>query len=193
MKINVSGKHLDVGDALQSHIETHLNDIVEKFFGHGIDASIVLSHAPHHKFKAEILVNIGHGIRIRGKGECGEAYSAADKAIERITTQLKKYKNRLKNHHLSQSEKNAQDIMAQSYTISGEDSHDNDNDNKEDAQPLVIAEEATYVPELTVKEAVMRLDLEDCQTMMFINKAHGKLNAVYKRIDGNIGWIDPKL
>jgi ribosomal subunit interface protein len=190
MKILVSGKQLDIGDAFRSHVEETLNTVVDKYFGNALDGHVVLSREAH-LFRADIAVHVGRNILVQGHGEADEPYPAFENAAERVGKRLRRYKRRLRDHHkrLSQgSEQGA--IEAQQYILAAE--RDRDEEPKDGDKPVVIAELTTPIDTLTVSEAVMRLDLADIPAMMFRNSAHGGLNLVYRRPDGNIGWIDPR-
>lgn len=187
METSVKGKNMDVGEALSTHVEDHLSPAVSKYFNQAIDASVTFSR-DQHQFRADISVHPGpRGLTIQGKGEGGDAYVAFDSALERISKQLRRYKRRLTDHHKGASL--ADDYLeAQQYII---ESEQDDVEVEPDGQPAIIAEMATQIATLTVSEAVMRMDLADAPIVMFRNSANGSMNVVYKRNDGNVGWIDP--
>ena len=187
MDISVKGKNLDVGDALRSHATDNLTDVVEKYFNHAIDATITFSREGND-FKADISVHPGpRGLVVQSASAGAEAYGAFDGALERVATQLRRYKRRLSSHH--QKVRAGEDLLpAQQYVIQPETS---DEEPAEDQPQMIIAEMETPIAALSVSEAVMRLDLADAPVVMFKNSAHGGLNVVYRRADGNIGWIDP--
>ncbi len=177
---------MDVGDALRGHATDHLSDAVTKYFARAIEASVTFTPEAHRKVRADISVHPGRGLVVQGGAEADDAYAAFDGALNRIAKQLRRYKRRLKNHHKSSDERDV--LSAQQYVLAVEDHED---EAAEDASPAVIAEMQTEISNLTVSEAVMRLDLADAPVLMFINRAHGGLNVIYRRPDGNIGWIDP--
>ena len=182
MQLSVKGKQIDVGDALRQHVETQLGEIVGKFFGDSLEASVTFSREAH-LFRADITVHAGRGITVQSNGSAAEPYPAFDQAAERIAERLRRHKNRLKKHH--QDTTPAEDTMAQSFVLDAMQP-DVESDN-----PVVVAEMTTPIEMLTVSEAVMRLDLGDLPALMFRNRAHGKLNMIYRRTDGHIGWVDP--
>jgi len=185
MKLSVKGKQIDVGDALRQHVETQLGEIVGKFFGDSLDASVTFSREAH-MFRADITVHAGRGIVLQSNGMAAEPYPAFDQAGERIAERLRRHKNRLKKHHAEPTGEVA--LMAQAFVLGAElsDASDAGADN-----PLVIAEMTAPIDMLTVSQAVMRLDLGELPALMFRNRAHGRLNMIYRRVDGNIGWVDP--
>ena len=187
MDISVKGKNLDVGDALRTHATDNLTDVVEKYFNHAIDATVTFSREGGD-FKADISVHPGpRGLVVQSTKADAEAYGAFDGALERVATQLRRYKRRLSSHH--QKARAGEDVLpAQQYVIQPETS---DEEPLDDAPPVIIAEMEAPISALSVSEAVMLLDLADAPVVMFKNSAHGGLSVVYRRADGNIGWIDP--
>jgi ribosomal subunit interface protein len=190
MNLTVKGKNLDVGDALRGHITESLDTIFTKYFANPIEATVTLSKQVH-LFSALIAVHVGRGILLQSEAEADQAYGAYDKAAEHLTARLRRYKRRLRDHHRAdiQTQRAAQYVVAGI----GPDDHEADEEPATDATPMIIAEMQTDIPSLTVSEAVMRLDLSDQKAMMFLNRAHGGLNMVYRRNDGNIGWVDPSM
>lgn len=191
MEIQVNGKQIDVGDALTTHITDRLADGVSKYFDSAVDGHVTLSREAH-LVRVDCGVHVGHGIRLQSHGEASDPYAAFDQALERIEKRLRRYKRRLKDHHqrLKAGEKaELEMIRAASYVLAGED-EEAAPEPAED-QPIIIAEAMTDIPIATVGEAVMRMDLADAPVMMFRNAGHGGLNVVYRRPDGNVGWIDP--
>ncbi len=188
MKVSVSGKHLDVGDALRSHVESTLLAVVDKYFGNALDGHVVLSREAH-LFRADLAVHVGRNILVQGHAEADAPYPAFDAAAERIGKRLRRYKRRLRAHHRQQSGQAAA-LNARQYVLAaGREDAEEEPPGAE--QPVIVAELTTAVDTMTVGEAVMRLDLAELPAMMFRNSAHGELNMVYRRPDGNIGWVDP--
>lgn len=189
MNLTVKGKNLDVGDALRSHIGESLNSIFSKYFSNPIEATVTLSKQVH-LFAAQISVHIGRGILVQSEAEADQAYTAYDRAAERLMARLRRYKHRLRDHHRAEIETQR---VAQYVVAAGDLADAEDSEPAADSAPVIIAEMQTDIPSLTVSEAVMRLDLSDQKAMMFLNRAHGGLNMIYRREDGNIGWVDPGM
>ncbi len=185
MDVSVKGKHVDVGEALRGHVMDNLNANVRKYFDRALDASVTFSREAH-SFRADISVHPGRGLVVQGGASAGDAYAAFDGALGRITKQLRRYKRRLRDHHKRRGAEET--LPAQQYVLAAERE---DEEAPVDGKPAVIAESPAEIATLTVGEAVMRMDLADAPVMMFRNSAHGGLNVVYRRADGNIGWIDP--
>ena len=185
MKITIQGKQLDIGEALSSHVEDNLNTNVKKYFNNALDATIVFSKEAH-LFRSDISVHAGRGMTMQGKATGADAYTAFDGALLKISKQLRRYKKRIQDHHKGESEA---DIMRAQYSVLAPEA--GEEEVHEEFTPTIVAEMPTEIASLTVGEAVMRMDLADTPAMMFRNRAHGGLNVVYRREDGNIGWIDP--
>jgi ribosomal subunit interface protein len=207
MQLTLTGKQIDVGDALRRHVEASLDAILGKYFGSAIEAHVVVSREAHLS-RAEISVRIGRGIVVNAHAAASELYAAFDGAAERVAKQLRRYKRRLRDHHAKAREPAAADERAMAYVLAPvtEEDEAEENEAEDDAgehaaseeaasggAPAVVAEMSTELPSLTVGEAVMRMDLADAPVLLFRNRSHGELNLVYRRADGNIGWIDPQL
>ena len=188
MQLSVTGKQIDVGDALRGHIEENLPPIVTKYFENPIDSHVTMTREGK-AFKADITVHVGKGILVQGQGSSEDAYAAFDTAAVHVAKRLRRYKRRLRDHHRGRdAQPEAQ--AAQHYVI--EPHSDLDDQAPANDQPLIVAEMTAVIETLTVGEAVMRMDLSGQPALLFHNRAHGGANMVYVRGDGNIGWIDPK-
>ena len=189
MQIHVSGKGVDVGEALRTHIESQLAEHIIKYIDRVTSVTVVVSREAH-MFRVDITGNLGthSGLVVRSRGEAGDAHSAFDEALEKTTTQLRRYKRKLTNHHKSEAD-NVQEMprKGKKYTLKPEVGEEDDHKNA----GLVIAEQHTEIGTMTVSQAVMKMDLQDLPALMFFNSAHGRLNVVYRRNDGNIAWVDP--
>lgn len=181
MNVTVKGKQIDVGDALRDYVSGNLGTEVKKYFPNPVDGQVTFSR-DNHNFVADIHIHVGRGIVLQSHGEAGEAHPAFDAGLAKLSRQLNRYKQRLVDHH----HKSEEAVFAPSYVLENDEGKDTAND-----QPMVIAEMTTPVAQLTVSEAVMRMDLADVPALLFKNSAHGGLNMVYRRKDGNIGWVDP--
>jgi len=190
MQVSVTGKHFDVGQSLRNHAVATTAVIVERYFGKATEAHVVFSRE-RHLVKAEISVHATRGLSVQSGGEAEDAYIAFDGAAERIDKRLRRQKRRLRNHHgRAKDGVEADGADATSYVLSPDEP---DAPDTGAGEPLVIAEMRTRLPTLSVSEAVMRLDLADLPALLFRNGARGNVNLVYRRPDGNIGWIDPDL
>lgn len=197
MQVQVTGKHVDVGEALRSRVSDEISNSIGKYFERGGGADVVVSREGH-SFKVDCAVTLASGQQLQSHGLGGDAHTAFDAALAKIETRIRRYKRRLKDHHLAATAKAAETA---SYfvirTPEGEDEIDWDDDQSSQADghlptAMVIAETEKPIRTMTVSMAVMELDLTESQTIVFRNAAHGELSVVYRRPDGNIGWIDPE-
>lgn len=184
MRIQVNGKHIDVGEALTTHVEGELADAIAKYSDRPVEAIVTFSKDAH-EFKSDLTVKISEGLTAKATGRANEIYAAFDAGVEKIEKQLRRYRRRLKKHRGD----DAPAEIAASYVLAGAQ---DDDEHSEELSPVVIAEMKTDLRSLSVGEAVMQMELEDAQFLMFRNDSHGRLNIVFRRDDGNIGWIDPE-
>lgn len=192
MNLTVKGKNIEVGDALKTRAADSLDHIFGKYFSNPIEAAVTMSREAY-LFNAQISVHVGRGILLQSEAAAETANAAYDIAAETLAKRLRRYKRRLRDHHRAEQE----DRRSQYYVLAQEpeeaEEPEHVNGSGDAHHPVVVAEMQTSIPTLTVGEAVMRLDLANQQAMMFLNRAHGGLNMVYRRNDGNIGWVDPGL
>ena len=190
MDIQVSGKNMDLGDALQAHVVDKLSDSVRKYFDRGAQASVTFSKM-RHLVDCEMTAHLASGVFLASHGEGGDAYSAFEESLEKLEKRVRRYKRRLKKHHNGGKEplpaESAAYYLLQPFPEEEEDEHV----NGAEPSPVVVAEGQTTLREMTVGEAVMQLDLAEQPAIVFKNAAHGRINVVYRRRDGNIGWVDP--
>jgi ribosomal subunit interface protein len=199
MQLTATGKQIEIGEALRRHIEASLNSTLEKYFKTAIEAHVVVSREAHLT-RAEVSIHIGRGIVVNAHAATGEAYTAFDAAAERVAKQLRRYKRRLRDYHAKARDHSVASERAMAYVLApipeeteSEEAPTADAVDQGGGGPAVIAEMSTELPRLTVGEAAMRMDLADAPVLLFRNRSHGELNLVYRRSDGNIGWIDPEL
>jgi ribosomal subunit interface protein len=192
MDIKISGKQLDIGQALQQHVQDNVTTTISKYFDKALSATVTFAKEAGD-IRCDIHVNIGTGthIDIIGSHVAIDAYAALDGALTRMGKQLRRYKRRLTDHHRNaEGHHNLEFLTAKQYVIAV----DQDNDEQEAADnPAIIAELNTQIETLSVSDAVMRLDLANRPALIFKNSKSGGLNVVYRRDDGNIGWIDPAM
>ncbi len=190
MQITVSGKQVDLSDALRTRVANGLDTIASKYFDGALEANVTFSRARSF-FTCDINVHAGRGLTLRGEGEAADANSAFDDAAEHIAKRLRRYRRRV-NEHARDLVNRDRPQAARQYVLRQEDEPVlAEGEGGAQTFATVIAETATTIGTLTVSEAVMQLDLADQQVMMFHNTTTGQLNVVYRRADGHIGWIDP--
>jgi ribosomal subunit interface protein len=192
MQITVSGKQVDLSDALRTRVATQLDTIAAKYFDHALEAHVTFSRARSF-FTCDINVHAGRGLTLRGEGEAADAHAAFDDAAEHIAKRLRRYRRRVNEHARDAAKERPQE--ARQYILQHADEEDANPPNGTVKSAVtyatVIAEVPAEIAQLTVSDAVMRMDLADQPILMFRNSASGVLNVVYRRSDGHIGWIDP--
>lgn len=187
MQLQISGKNIDTGEALRNHVSERLGDAVEKYFDRTVDAHVTFVKEGF-TFRCDAQVHLSSGMLLQAHGESSDIYASFDNALERMEKRLRRYKRRLKNHHNDKSERE-EFLDAPTFIIQAETAEQSD--EPETLEPIIVAEETSRVPTLTVGEAVMAMEVQEAPVLMFRNSAHGGLNIVYRRTDGNIGWVDP--
>jgi ribosomal subunit interface protein len=188
MSLRISGKNLDIGDAFRAHVEERIGEAVGKYFDGGYSGSVTLER-DGSAFKTDCTVHLDTGIVLHVEGRAQEAHASLDKAAERFEKRLRRYKRRLKEHHVPRRGTGDAGTAA-SYVIAA---LDEEAEVADDFNPTIIAEETTSLETMTVGNAVIAMDLSDAAVVVFRNAGHGGINVVYRRGDGHIGWIDPSL
>jgi ribosomal subunit interface protein len=192
MRIQVAGRQMEVGEALRTRIEDELASGVGKYFSRATDAVVTVGKNGGAGIDVDCTVHLSSGISLQAEGHGGDAHSAFDDALGKLEKRVRRYKRRLKNHHAdNKSPLPAEAAAAYVLAPLGEEAEDESANGGEDS-PLVIAETTVNVRTMPVSMAVMQLDLSETPVVMFRNAANGALNVVYRRADGNVGWIDPE-
>lgn len=191
MEIQVSGKNMDLGDALQVHVSEKLSDGVRKYFERGAEATVTFTRE-RHLVECDLTAHLASGVFLAAHGQGGDAYGAFEESLEKLEKRIRRYKRRLKNHHVNGKEPLPAE-QASFYVLEPlpEENEDDEAAETADLNPVVVAESQTALREMTVGAAVMQLDLAEQPAIVFKNAAHGGINVVYRRRDGHIGWIDP--
>ncbi|SFP56402.1 ribosome hibernation-promoting factor, HPF/YfiA family [Sphingomonas rubra] len=192
MDIRISGHQVDVGDALKTHVQDRLQGIADKYFSRAISAEVTFGKGPHDVgFRCDIVAHVMKGLVLKGSHQAQEAHPAFDGAAEKIEKQLRRYMRRLKDRHAAETieiaEAGAYDNAG--YTLFAESTHD---EEQEADAPLIVAETRVDVPDASVGDAVMMLDLRNTAALLFRNSGTGAYNMVYRRGDGTIGWVEPQ-
>ena len=191
MDIRVSAHQVETGEALRTHVETRLQAIADKYFARAISANVTFGKGPHdNRFTCDIVAHVMQGLVLKGRNDAADAHVAFDGTADKIEKQLRRYMRRLKDRNAGQAievaESNGYDNAG--YTLFAEAAGE---DEAGDA-PLIVAETRVDVPDASVSDAVMMLDLRDTQALLFRNSGTGAYNMVYRRGDGTIGWVEPQ-
>lgn len=188
MRYQISGKQIDIGNALQTHVQSETEEMLGKYAGRPTDAIVVFSKSGH-EYVCETVIHLSTGLTAQAKGHDAEIYAAFDQALEKMDKQLRRYKRRLKDHHKERSQP-VELSDAGSYILAPTDeSGDADQDT---VSAMIIAETELKIPSLSAGEAVMQMELANAPALVFRNEKHNGINVVYRREDGNISWVDPK-
>lgn len=188
MRYQITGKQIDIGEALQTHVQDELGNVLQKYSQRPTDATVIFSKSGH-EFVCEATVHLSSGLTAAAKAHATEIYAAFDGAAEKMDKQLRRYKRRLKDHHRDRTEP-VELMGASSYILAPEP--ESGDDEPETLQPIIVAEMESRIPSLSVGEAVMQMELAGAPVLVFRNEKKEGLNVVYRRDDGNIGWIDPQ-
>lgn len=188
MQLQISGRHVDLGESFRAHAEKRLSESVSKYLDRVPNVDVVVGKEAH-QYRVDIHGNTGthSGLVVKSQALAPDVYAAFDAAAEKIGKQLRRYKRRLKGHH--HGEQKALNVLnARKYVLQSEHSEE----LEEQGAPVVIAEKSTPIETLTVSQAVMKMDLAHLPALMFFNAGNGRINVVYRREDGNISWVDPE-
>ena len=204
MRVTVAGKQVETGEALKTHVSDGLTGISRKYFDHALQAQVTF-HKNRSLFACDIQVHAARGLILRGEGEGADAHRAFDEAAEHLAKRLRRYRRRVNEHARSFAGERASDVTepprGRAYVLQRAEETEDEPDAEKRPDPpaqgngidhgTVIAEHPTHVDRLSVGEAVMHMDLTNAPVLMFHDKATGRVNVVYRRADGNVGWLDP--
>ena len=189
MEILVSGHQVDTGESLRQHVQDRMSAIADKYFSRAISTQVTFGKAPFGHFSCDIIAHVMQGVVLKGSGRASEAHPAFDQAAERIEKQLRRYMSRLKDKHGAGRALNGAAYEAEAgytvFEVGDEESEPTDN-------PPIIAETRVDIPDASVSDAVMQLDLRNTNALLFRNSRTGNFNMVYRRGDGTIGWVEPQ-
>ena len=189
MDIRVSGHQIETGEALQVHAQDRLSAIVDKYFPKALSSSVTFNRAPAAAFRCDIVTHVMQGMVLKGAGIAQDAHIALDQAAEKIDKQMRRYKRRIKDRH-EQSAHAVREEEAAYTVFAYAEPVEEDAEVVADSPP-VIAETRVDIPECSVSDAVMMLDLRHTNALFFKNAGTGRHNMVYRRRDGSIGWVEP--
>jgi putative sigma-54 modulation protein len=189
MPFRISGKNLDIGEALRERVNARIVEALGKYFDGGYSGHVTVEKEGFG-FRTECAVHLDSGMTLHTEANAADAYASADQAALRIEKRLRRYKRRLKDRHAATARANGAAVIdAPSYVI--EAPALDDEDEVSEFNPVIVAESTTALKQLSVSEAVLELDLTGAPVVIFRHASHGRVNLVYRRPDGNVGWIDP--
>jgi ribosomal subunit interface protein len=185
MAIQITGKNIDLGSSLRGYVSDRLEKAFEKYGTDGLSGHIFVEKE-HGEFSTQCSVHLRSGLSLQSQGRGLEAYASVDEALDRLEKRLRRYKRRLKNHH-GAGRTDGVDVAAIDYTIR----HEEGEAEEPELAPAIVAETQLVIRELSVGDAVMEMDLAEKLFLVFKNASNERINVVYRRGDGHIGWIDP--
>ena len=185
MDVTVSGHQVDTGESLREHAASRMAEITGKHFSRAVAANVTFGRGPHNDFTCDIVAPVTQGVVLKASHQAAEAQMAFNGAADRIEKQLRRYTKRLKEHKAEP----ANYVANAGYTVFsvGDEAEDEAPDS-----PLIVAETRVDIPDASVSDAVMLMDLRHTNALMFRNSATSEYNMVYRREDGTIGWVEPK-
>jgi len=192
MPLRVSGKNIDVGEALRQRVSDRLAGAMDKYFDGGWSGHVTVAREGSG-YRSDCALHLDSGTVLQAHADAQDPYASADAAVERIETRLRRYKSRVKRHVM-----NNDDAMAMApglpetaaYTVFSAPDHD-DAEELDSWSPTVVAEATNNLPRLAVSDAVLELDFTGAAVLVFRHAGHGRINVVYRRVDGHVGWVDP--
>ncbi len=192
MTLQVTGKNVETSDAFKAYVFEKIEAVLEKYIGREISGHVRLEKE-RGLFRTDCSIRLPTGLLLESHGTGGDAYASADQAVEHLDKRVRRYKRRLKDHHGARANGQAGEPViapttARDYVLQG--GHEEEEARGGD-HPVIIAETEREIRELTVGEAVMHLDLGARSFLIFRNAGSGGINIVYRREDGNVGWLDP--
>ena len=190
MDVRVTGHQLDIGDSLRDQASGRMEALAEKYFSRAVRANVTFSPGPQNDFVCDIVAPVAQGLVLKGHHRAQEARIAFEAAADKIEKQLRRYAKRLREHKGNGID---QDFIATAgYRVLAPAADGADERPEEPAAPAIVAETRVDIPEASVSDAVMLMDLRNTSALMFKNSASGELNMIYRREDGNIGWVEPQ-
>ena len=185
MDVRVAGHQVDTGDVLREHATRRIEEITEKYFARAIAANVTFGRGPNNDFTCDIVAPVAQGVVLKASHRAQEAQLAFNGAADRIEKQLRRHVKRLREHKANGSEPYVENA---GYTVFSASS----DDEEAPTNPTIVAETRADIPVASVSDAVMLMDLRNTNALMFKNSASGDFNMIYRREDGNIGWVEPQ-
>ena len=189
MDVRVTGHQLDVGEPLRDQAVSRMESIAEKYFSRAVAANVTFSPGPYGDYVCDIVAPVAQGVVLKAHHRAQEAHIAFEAAADKVEKQLRRYAKRLREH-----KGNGADALVENagYTVFAPPAEGEEEEESAPAHPPIVAETRVDIPEASVSDAVMLLDLRNTTALMFKNSASGELNMIYRREDGTIGWVEPQ-
>ena len=191
MEIRVAGHQVETGESLREHAIARMEEITQKHFSRVVAANVTFGRGPTNDFTCDILAPVGQGVVLKASHRAHDAPIAFNGAADRIEKQLRRYSKRLRDHHADETQPYAENAGYTVFSAPGEPAPDMDTD-EDHGSPAIVAETRTDIPDASVSDAVMLMDLRNTNALMFRNRGTGAFNMIYRREDGTIGWVEPQ-
>ncbi|WP_127091890.1 ribosome hibernation-promoting factor, HPF/YfiA family [Aquabacter cavernae] len=189
MALRVSGKNIDVGEALRTRLSDRVSEVLGKYFDGGWSGHVTVSR-DGSGYRSECMLHLDSGVNLQAHGSAHDANASADAALEKVEKRLRRYKQRMKDRQGHGNSNTNGALAAQAYVLEAAPEGEEDEDLS-GWSPTVVAEQVTKLRELTVADAVMELEITGAPVVVFRHASHGRMSVVYRRPDGHVGWIDP--
>jgi ribosomal subunit interface protein len=186
MSLRISGKHMEIGDAFRSRIEGRIGETIEKYFDGGFSGHVTVEKSGP-RFSADCVIFLDTGMGLQAAGQAYDPQAAFEAASDRIETRLRRYKRKLRSYDGATNSDRDEDIAYRVMAAVPEE----DEEVPEDYSPAVVAESTVALKTMSVARAIIELDTKDSPVFVFRNAGNDQVNIIYRRADGNIGWIDP--
>jgi ribosomal subunit interface protein len=187
MDLRVSGKNFNIGEAMRQHVTDRIGASVQKYFDGGVTGHVVVDHEGGG-YRADCTLHLASGVTLQSEGRAFEPYASFEQAAERLDKRLRRYKRRLKDRHAAQPHAEPAAETFASYVLEAPEEEEAESGA---FNPVVVAEKTSALRRLAVADAVLDLDMTGAPVIVFRNAGTDRVNIVYRRSDGNIGWIDP--
>lgn len=192
MDIRVSGHQIETGEALQGYVADRLNNMVEKYFSRALSSQVTFGKGAHGSYTSDIVTHVNRGLILKSHGDAQDAHLSFDQAAEKLDKQLRRYKRRVQDRHQQAAHSLAEEEAAYRVFAAPNGLADEEEEDAGHDAPAIVAETTADIPEASVADAVMMLDLRDTGALLFKNAGTGAHNMVYRRRDGSIGWVEPR-
>lgn len=186
MDVRVADHQVETGDSIKEHAIQRIEEITEKYYSRAVGADVTFGKGPYDDYTCDIVAPVGQGVVLKASHRAQTAQIAFECAADKIEKQLRRYTRRLKEHKAAPEVEPAFEANAAYHIFAGSSGEEEAPDN-----PAIVAETRVDIPKANVADAVMMLDLRNTTALMFRNTTTGELNMVYRRDDGNIGWVEP--
>jgi ribosomal subunit interface protein len=184
--VRVADHQVETGESIKEHAIQRIEEITEKYYSRAVGANVTFGKGPQNDFTCDIVAPVAQGVVLKAAHRAPTAQVAFEAAADKIEKQLRRYTKRLKEHKAGNDVSPRIEANAAYRVFAGVGDQE-----EPPASPTIVAETKVDIPQANVADAVMMMDLRNTAALMFRNTNTGELNMVYRRDDGNIGWVEP--